>query len=90
MGKFRSGVVPYVDLHLFPVSFIIADLLTGSTNRQHATQGLDFRKCIPESARKVADVYFSFLWLLSSIASILTPRLWALRRALAIGTGFIP
>jgi hypothetical protein len=34
---------------------------------------------------KVADVYFSFRWLLSSIASTLTPRLYAYSRAFAIG-----
>jgi hypothetical protein len=40
---------------------------------------------ILELARKVAEEYFSDLWLLSRMASIFTPRLWASTRALAMG-----
>src|SRR5271157_2321538 len=40
---------------------------------------------MPAFARKVAAVYFSFLWLLSSIASTLTPLLKASVSAFAIG-----
>jgi hypothetical protein len=41
---------------------------------------------IPILARKAAEVYLTDFWLLSNMACTLTPRLWALMRALAIGT----
>ena len=41
---------------------------------------------MPALITKSADEYFSVLWLLSRMTSTWTPRLWALTKALAIGT----
>ena len=58
MGELRFGVVSYVSLYLFPVPLIIADLLAGGANRQHALHGPDFRECILQFNNKPLPVLF--------------------------------
>ena len=41
MAEFRFGMIPNIDFYLFPISFIIANLFTGGTERQKPFLGLD-------------------------------------------------